>query len=615
MSTLVVLVVLLPTIQVGLAQQPPSQLGTYAELDARRRQLVDDWIDRVEKTTGRPIEAGPFYDHVLSISAKTTFDAVTHALLTTTLTDRSGGSHGDALALVARVEALRGEVTGEPGDRQFRMYVQLVDGAVDRLELSQQFKRGTDNTVYHRGYPINYRAQGGVPSIQISIASDRRHADVDVDYRKSGFPTGLFNGHLTAANSDVRAGSNFDRHLTRWTGFENWWRGFMGVPEDQAPEKSNTSDVLVVPKVPRAKTADVEVMANDFLTAWLVEGNIVAAMGYISQRSYACLARDSNEPAAYDYGLAPLLLSMALKSAHASLAPQTSLDGLVVATPVVNPGLRLVNQPHSTRFTMYRVSNEVAASFDCESQLTLALSSKAMAMLGTHMATTFYIDGRRDTPVALLWTRENGYWKIVSWKVGAEETGTQPAAPAVPADDTKVVRINADPTVVQAARGFLESWLIRKDYDAAFAFLSPKSYACYDLESRADEAPSSSPEEAGRQLRAGLETVGKALGNSRSLEAILAPAEPRHSAIRVMNHQYSRVFSISSPPNAIADALECAARISGTRLPEPTPLEYGGGFNMSMRFKTRSGDAPVLRLLWRRENGAWLITSYTVELP
>ena len=210
MSALIVLVVVIPTTRVGRAQQPPGQLGTYSELDARRRQLVDDWIARVEKTTGRQIEAGPFYDDVLSVSAKTTFDAVTHALLTTKLTDRSGVSHGDALALVARVEALRGEVTGAPGDRQFRMYVQLVDGAVDLLERSQQFKRGTDNTVYHRGYPINYRAQGGVPSIQISIASDRRHADVDVDYRKSGFPTGLFNGHLTAANSDVRAGSNFD---------------------------------------------------------------------------------------------------------------------------------------------------------------------------------------------------------------------------------------------------------------------------------------------------------------------------------------------------------------------------------------------------------------------
>ena len=47
----------------------------------------------------------------------------------------------------------------------------------------------------------------------------------------------------------------------------------------------------------------------------------------------------------------------------------------------------------------------------------------------------------------------------------------------------------------------------------------------------------------------------------------------------------------------------------------PMPHEYGNGFGMNMRFKTRSGDAPVLRLLWRRENGAWRVTSYAVELP
>ena len=45
-------------------------------------------------------------------------------------------------------------------------------------------------------------------------------------------------------------------------------------------------------------------------------------------------------------------------------------------------------------------------------------------------------------------------------------------------------------------------------------------------------------------------------------------------------------------------------------------LSTGNGFGMNMRFKTRSGDAPVLRLLWRRENGgAWRVTSYVVELP
>jgi hypothetical protein len=45
------------------------------------------------------------------------------------------------------------------------------------------------------------------------------------------------------------------------------------------------------------------------------------------------------------------------------------------------------------------------------------------------------------------------------------------------------------------------------------------------------------------------------------------------------------------------------------------PLEYGKGFGMTVRFKTRSGDAPILRLLWRNENGAWRITSYGVEVP
>ena len=88
-------------------------------------------------------------------------------------------------------------------------------------------------------------------------------------------------------------------------------------------------------------------------------------------------------------------------------------------------------------------------------------------------------------------------------------------------------------------------------------YLSPKSYACYDLEARAGEAPSSSPEDAGRKIRAGLEASGKRLGTSRKKKKT-----------------------------------------------EPMPLDYGHGFGMNVRFKTRSGDAPVLRLLWRRENGA-----------
>ena len=37
-------------------------------------------------------------------------------------------------------------------------------------------------------------------------------------------PQAMFNGHLTSANSDVRAGDNHDKHVGRWGGFVAWWR-------------------------------------------------------------------------------------------------------------------------------------------------------------------------------------------------------------------------------------------------------------------------------------------------------------------------------------------------------------------------------------------------------
>jgi hypothetical protein len=36
---------------------------------------------------------------------------------------------------------------------------------------------------------------------------------------------------------------------------------------------------------------------------------------------------------------------------------------------------------------------------------------------------------------------------------------------------------------------------------------------------------------------------------------------------------------------------------------------------MTVRFRTRAGDPPVLRTLWLKEAGAWRITAYDVELP
>jgi len=45
------------------------------------------------------------------------------------------------------------------------------------------------------------------------------------------------------------------------------------------------------------------------------------------------------------------------------------------------------------------------------------------------------------------------------------------------------------------------------------------------------------------------------------------------------------------------------------------PLEYGEGFGINVRFNTRSGEAGVLRGLWRKENTNWRITSCDIEQP
>lgn len=607
---------LISALAVGIvmAQQPPRPFGgAYSELDERRQLLLDDWVARFTKVTGQSLDARSFYDDILGLSSKTTFEAVTHALMTTPLTDTSGRTFGDGLALVERVDTVKGEVSGTSSDRQFRMYVRLTPNAREMLERSREFKRGIDNTVYHKGYPLNYREQRGTPSIQVSIALDGRQADVDVDYRSSSFPVMLFNGHLSASNSDVRAGNNAERHVGRWAGFQNWWRSFFGASLDRAPDGVDATPAPALPIVPRAGKQDIKAMVPDFLQAWLVEGNIAAAMGYVSERSYACLAQDMPDTSAFDRGLAPFQILVNLKAAHESLGQHDSLEGLTVGVRWTIPGLRVVTQPQHAQFVIYDVPDDIAARFDCESRLTPGAPTKTSRTYGRYFGTTFRIAGPvKGTSIALLWARENGYWKIVSWQTEPESDGT-PDPPAPP--DLEVVRIEGDPALVQAARDFLDTWLIRRNYDAAWAYLSTRSYACYDLLRGPDAPPSTSLDDAGRRIRASLARVGQWVGTPRTLEAVVEAAEPLHPSIRVMDQPYSRAFSLTSFPTALSDAVECDARARAVVPPDPLPLDYGEAFGMTFRFRTQGGEAPILRLLWRKEEDAWRIRAYDVEVP
>jgi hypothetical protein len=150
-------------------------------------------MKRFSETIGKQVDPETAYDN-LPLSTRTTFNAVTNALLSTALTDASGEKLGSAIQIIDRLDTVHGTIPSTRGDDQFRIYVQLKPGALEVLARSREFRRMEDNTVYHKGYPVCYRSRPPVPSIQVSATRDETRADLDIDYKSRGFPQGLFNG-------------------------------------------------------------------------------------------------------------------------------------------------------------------------------------------------------------------------------------------------------------------------------------------------------------------------------------------------------------------------------------------------------------------------------------
>ena len=308
MGRLIVFIVfLLVALELVIAQTQPNQKKTatpqkpksetlelgksYAALRPEQKRLVDDFVRRYNAITGSNLVPEQAYDNA-RLSIRTTFDAVTHALLNAKMTDAQGKSLGRAIDLVDAIDEVMGEESDVGGDRQFRLYVYLEPKAVDILSQSQEFFHDRDNSVYHKGFPICYRLKNGPPSIQISISRDNKLADIDVDYRSSGFPKALVNGHLSASNSDVRAGNNLDRHDGRWTGLNGWWRNVFGqLGTGGTPPKENATQRLGhIPLNPGVKADQgVDKSAHDFLQSWVVSKEPNKSVAYFSRRSYPCL--------------------------------------------------------------------------------------------------------------------------------------------------------------------------------------------------------------------------------------------------------------------------------------------------------------------------------------
>jgi hypothetical protein len=594
--------------------------GRYADLAPDQKRLVDDWVDRFGKVTGRPVDPSGLYDG-LPLSTRTTFFAVTHALLRTKLTDEAGAPTGKtALDLVAKIETVAGKVPGAGGDRQFRIYVGTQPAAMEMIEKSREFRRHADNTVYHKGYPICFRSTGGVPSIQVSLARDGKRADIDVDYRSSSFPVLLVNGHLTASNSDVRAGDNDQRHGQRWPGLRNWWRSFLGLPAAEAPRVEALVAPTALAQEPRQKDVRPEQAIRDFLSAWLVEKKPEVAVGYVSQRAFACLALERGEP--LDRGMVRFQLLRAMRRVNEQVGAVRDLSQAIEGVSLSGPRGKIIPQPDQAAFVMYDVREDLASQMDCATRLDPLdppLARSDSMAFGKFVGAVFRLKTPNATgaTVATIWAEAKGAWTLVAYDVEPEvEPGrvpdTAPATAAAPA--LPVVR--GDPAMNRAARQFFEAWLLRKDAAAAFRFLSPKCYPCYGVY-RAEDAPeASSAEEAGRLIRGRISLVADWAGPAKDLEEVLLAPEPHQEQLRLVQHDRSRAFAIVSLPESMATAADCAKLRRGDPLPRDArgSMEHGRYYAVGARLKKAGGDGAVFLSIWAKEP-EWRVVSYHVIAP
>ncbi len=607
---------------------PQTFNGTYAQLRPAQKKLIDEWYGEYNKMTGENLPPSD-YDQ-LSLSTRTTFEAVTHALLTTKLTDKQGQSLGNALDLVEAIEAVNGKVPRARGDLQFRVYVMLKPNAVQTLKDSSEFFRDRDNTVYHHGYPLNYRQDGGAPSIQYSIAKDGRHADIDVDYRSSGIPVALFNGHLTASNSDVRAGNNTQRHVQRWNGLTDWWRNLFGLA-DSSEDVSTSAEASAgeIPPIPRQGDGKLEDAVQDFLSSWLVQQKPELSAAYLSGRSFSCLEEYGPQSGKeINAGVAPYLAARDMAATNRLMGKPAALGNAIAPARLDDPSLKLVKQRYSGEFSLYDVPNGVAASFECdparafqEYDQSRVAGSKNKS--GRYFGSVFKLkpqQGKGDT-VTLIWTREGKYWKVVAWDVEPEDAKPGEVPDTRPAPRQSVAAeapIPGDADFLQTSNKFLRSWLLKDDFNAAAGYFSQQCFECAGSYASPGETVPTTPDGFSAYLRNALMTIEKDVGPAQHLSDAIEPVEPDHTGLKTVSHTDQDAYAVVAVPDSLADLFECQKPMTRpTQLPPEDTANnvYGNYYAMLFAIRTPGEHAAALTLLWNKQGGQWKIVSYQLAVP
>ncbi len=602
-------------------QKPKSEtleLGkSYAALRPEQKRLVDEFVRRYNATTGSKLVPEQAYDDA-RLSVRTTFDAVTHALLNAKMSDPKGKSLGRAIDLVDAVDEVMGEESGVGGDRQFRLYVYLKPKAVDILSQSQEFFHDKDNSVYHKGFPICFRLKNGPPSIQFSISRDNKLADIDVDYRSSSFPKGLVNGHLTASNSDVRAGNNLDRHDGRWSGLNGWWRNVFGqLGGGGTPPKENATQGLgQIPLNPGVKADEgVDKSAHDFLQSWVVGKEPNKSVSYFSRRSYPCLeAMPQNSRQSVSQGMVRLRTLMAMQKFSDNAGSVNSVADVFEPADKWSQTLKPAKNAYESEFRLVSVPADMAADEEC---VAIPNDDSSKRPKEKYFATAFRgkMGDSRNKVMSLLWAQEGDYWKIIAIRIedssDADVVPKNAAAQAEPSVE-EPRNIAGDPAAVKDVTQFYQTWIVKRDVAEASRFASQRSYEC--LPAPSEEQKKLTPI---ARIQSGLAQPLTRISSGTNLSEMMSSLQSQNDLLRPVQQENSNAFAMMAVPDQKANSFLCQHRHLPEASPElnPADAKYGTYYLTASRLNYGDEQSPALLLLWAKEQASWKVVAWAVELP
>jgi hypothetical protein len=587
---------------------------SYATLRPEQQRLVDDYVSRYNQATGSQLVPEQAYDKA-RLSIRTTFDAVTHALLNATMTDTTGKDLGPAIDLVEAIDEVMGQEAGVAGDRQFRLYAYLKPNAFDILSSSQEFFRDKDNVTYHKGFPICFRLKKGPPSIQFSVSRDKKLTDIDVDYRSTKFPQALVNGHLTAANSDVRAGNNLGTHDSRWTGLNGWWRDiFAQLGITKPPKEISTERLTPIPLNPSVKASEgIDKSAHDFLQEWVVDKQPNKSAAYFSRRSYACLeAISEKRQKNTSPGMVMLRTEMAMREFANHIGNARSVSDVFVADDEWSQQLKEAKNAFASEFRLVALPADMANDEEC---VSVSEQSSGKPSKEKFYATAFREKQDGQRVMLLVWTQERGYWKIVAIRLEDSSNAAivpHNAAVQVEPVEKEPQKIAGDPTAVKEITEFYQAWILKRDTKQALQFLSQRSSQCLPAptEDQKKLAPLA-------RIQSGLEQPLNEIPSGKSLSDMMSSVQPVDDLVHPVEQDNSKAFAIMAVPDQMADSFLCENR----HLPEeplglqPAEAKYGTYYLSASQFNYGEEQSPAFLLLWTKEKVRWKVVAWVVDAP